>query len=63
MKYSYYKSRHDQRPIRDSRDSKYLINKNHPEHNIWVLRQKHDNGSQSNKNTGNNGNALMKTNK
>jgi hypothetical protein len=43
-KYSSYKGRHDQTPIRDSRDSKYFVNKNHPEHNKWVQQQKHDNG-------------------
>jgi hypothetical protein len=44
-KYSSYKGHHDQQPIRDSRDSKYFVNKNHPEHNNWVKQQKHDNGN------------------
>ncbi|PKL83495.1 MAG: hypothetical protein CVV24_04590 [Ignavibacteriae bacterium HGW-Ignavibacteriae-3] len=44
-KYSSYKGRHDQQPIRDSRDSKYYANKYHPEHNNWVKQQKHDNGN------------------
>jgi hypothetical protein len=43
-KYYSYKGRHDQQLIRDSRDSKYFVNKNHPEHNKWVQQQKHDNG-------------------
>lgn len=43
-KYSSYKDRHDQQVIRDSRDSKYFVNKNHPEHNNWIQQQKHDNG-------------------
>ena len=43
-KYSSYRGRHDQQPIRDSRDSRYFVNKNHPEHNNWVRQQKHDNG-------------------
>jgi len=43
-KYSSYKGRHDQQPIRDSRDSKYFVNKKHPEHNNWVKQQKHDQG-------------------
>ncbi len=43
-KYSSYKNRHDQQPIRDSKDSKYFVNKNHPEHNNWLKQQKHDNG-------------------
>ena len=30
QKYGSYKGRHDQQPIRDSRDSKYFVNKNHP---------------------------------
>lgn len=41
-KYSSYKGRKDQQPIRDSRDSKYFVNKNHPEHNNWVKQQKKD---------------------
>ena len=41
-KYFVYKGRHDQELIRDSRDSKYFVNKNHPEHNNWVQKQKHD---------------------
>jgi hypothetical protein len=51
-KYSSYRDRHDQQAIRDSRDSKYFVNKNHPEHNNWVKQQKHDNGN----NKGNKGN-------
>lgn len=43
-KYSSYRNRHDQQAIRDSRDSKYFVNKNHPEHNNWVKQQGHDNG-------------------
>jgi hypothetical protein len=41
-----FKGRHDQHPIRDSHESKYFVNKNHPEHNNWVKQQKHgsDNG-------------------
>ncbi len=41
--YKKYKGHHDQQIIRDSRDSKYYVNKNHPEHNNWVKQQKHDN--------------------
>lgn len=43
-KYSKFKNRHDQQIIRDSRDSKYYVNKNHPEHENWLIQQKHDNG-------------------
>ncbi len=35
-KYSSYRGRHDQQSIRDSRDSRYYSNKNHPEHNNWM---------------------------
>lgn len=52
-KYSSHKGRHDQQPIRDSRDSKYFTNENHPEHNNWVKQQKHDNGRGSEKGHGN----------
>ena len=44
-KYASYKGRHDQQPIRDSRDSKYFVNKNHPEHNNWAKQQKNDDGN------------------
>ncbi len=43
-KYGSFKDRHDQQPIRDSRDSKYFGNRNHPEHNNWIKQQRHDNG-------------------
>ncbi|MDP2207673.1 MAG: hypothetical protein Q8K98_02710 [Bacteroidota bacterium] len=49
-KYSSYKGRHDQQPIRDSGDSKYFVNKNHPEHNNWVKQQKHDQGKGNDQN-------------
>ncbi len=62
-KYSSYKGRHDQQPIRDSRDSKYFQNKYHPEHNNWVKQQKHDNGNNNGLNKGNNGNDRKKDNK
>ena len=52
-KYSSYKNRHDQQPIRDSRDSKYFANKYHPEHNNWVKQQKHDNGNSKSMHKGN----------
>ena len=54
-KYSSFKGLHDQQPIRDSRDSKYFVNKNHPQHNTWVKQQKHDNGNHNGQNKGNNG--------
>ena len=54
--YATYKDKHDQQPIRDSKDSKYFVNKNHPQHNTWVQQQKHDNGNNKGQNKGNNGN-------
>jgi hypothetical protein len=44
-KYASYKGSHDQQPIRDSRDSKYFVNANHPEHNNWAKQQKPDKGN------------------
>jgi hypothetical protein len=41
-RYASFKGRHDQEVIRDSRETKYFINKNHPEHNNWVKQQRHD---------------------
>ena len=52
-KYSSYKGRRDQQPIRDSRDSKYYVNKRHPEHNNWVKQQKSNNGKGKSKGRGN----------
>jgi hypothetical protein len=54
-KYSSFKGQHDQQPIRDSKDSKYFANKNHPEHNNWVQQQKHGNNKSLDLNRGNNG--------
>ena len=62
-KYSSYRGRHDQQPIRDSRDSKYFVNKNHPEHNNWIQQQKHDNGNHNGRNKENNGNGGKKDHK
>ncbi|PIW98424.1 MAG: hypothetical protein COZ80_10685 [Ignavibacteria bacterium CG_4_8_14_3_um_filter_37_9] len=52
-KYSSFKGRHDQKMIRDSRDSKYFENRNHPEHNNWIKQQKHDNGNDKGQNRSN----------
>lgn len=51
--YSSYKDRHDQPLIRDSRDSRYFVNKNHPEHNNWLKQQRQDNGHRKGKGRGN----------
>jgi len=45
--YASYKGRHDQQPIRDSRDAKYYVNPKHPEHNNWMKQQAHDNGNRN----------------
>ena len=51
--YSSYRGRHDQDDIRDSRDSKYFVNKNHPQHNNWMKQQRHDNGKGKGRGHGN----------
>ena len=56
--YASYKGRHDQQAIRDTKESKYFVNKNHPEHNNWVKEQK--NGKGNNGNGKGNGNAKDK---
>ncbi len=53
-KYSIYKGRHDQEMIRNSHDSKYFVNKNHPEHNNWVKQQKLDKNNGKGKDHGDN---------
>jgi len=50
--YSSYKGRQDQEVIRDSRDQKYFVNKNHPEHNNWVKQQKQHKGKSTEKGRG-----------
>lgn len=59
-KYSSYRDHHDQQPIRDSRDSKYYANKNHPEHKNWVKQQKNDDNNRNKMNNGNQGNGRNK---
>jgi hypothetical protein len=39
-KYASYKGRHDQESIRDSRDQKYFVNAQHPEHKNWLRQQR-----------------------
>jgi hypothetical protein len=43
-KYASFKGQKDQQSIRDSKDSKYFVNKNHPQHNTWVQQQKQNKG-------------------
>jgi hypothetical protein len=47
-KYATFKDRHDQQPIRDSRDAKYFVNKNHPEHGKWVEQNRQGQGNKGN---------------
>jgi hypothetical protein len=42
--YIQYRGRHDQQPIRDSRDNRYYANPGHPHHNEWHGNDHHDNG-------------------
>ena len=40
-KYASFRNRHDQSVIRDSRDERYFVNKNHPMHNQWKGNDEH----------------------
>ena len=62
QKYSSFKGRHDQQPIRDSKDSKYFVNKNHPQHNTWVQQQKQVSSKPNGLNKENNGKGNVKQN-
>jgi len=42
-KYASYRGHHDQEIIRNSRDSRYFVNRNHPEHNKWKQQRGHRN--------------------
>ncbi len=52
-KYGSFKGAHDQQPIRDSRETRYFANKDHPEHARWSEQQRQGRG---NNGKGNNGN-------
>ena len=61
--YASSKGRHGQQPIRDSRDTKYFANKNHPEHDNWVKQQAQKKGGGNGNGNGNgssNGNGEAK---
>jgi hypothetical protein len=60
-KYFSYRGRHDQVLIRDSRDSKYFVIKNHPEHSNW-MKQKEKSNNSNNKNMNNSKNNKNKNN-
>lgn len=55
-KYYSFRGRHDQQVIFRSNDSKYFINKSHPEHNKWIEKQKHNKRINKIKNVDNNSN-------
>jgi|SRR5215831_17915144 len=42
IKYAKFRGHHDQDMIRDSRDEKYFVNKDHPEHERWRKDHEHD---------------------
>ncbi|GAA0529780.1 hypothetical protein [Chitinophaga japonensis] len=44
VKYAGYKGRHDQVVIRDSRDSRYYVIKDHPQHKHWKKEQRKGKG-------------------
>ncbi|MFA6233393.1 MAG: hypothetical protein WC824_04275 [Bacteroidota bacterium] len=48
-KYASYKGRHGQPFIRDSKDSKYFVNKNHPQHSKWAGEKKQRGGNDGNR--------------
>lgn len=53
-KYASYKNKRGQLVIKDSKDSKYFRNKNHPEHKNWLAKQKgNDNKKVKNNDKGN----------
>jgi hypothetical protein len=43
-KYVGYKGNHSQEAIRNSQDSKYFVNKDHPQHNQWKKDNNHAGG-------------------
>jgi len=54
-KYSSYQGRQGQQPIRDSREPKYYVNKNHPEHQTWVQNQRGNGNNGRGNGNGNSG--------
>ena len=51
QQYNGFKGKHDQTPIRDSKEEKYFENKKHPQHSQW---EKDHSGNNRNKERGNN---------
>jgi len=57
LKYISYSNKHDQQVIRDSREEKYYVNKNHPKHKEWKNKGgKYGNNGNGNNNGKGNGN-------
>ncbi|BAV08198.1 hypothetical protein SAMN05421788_1122 [Filimonas lacunae] len=57
--YASFKGKHDQTPIRDSKEEKYFENRKHPQHSQWVKDhpdQGKGNNGKGNNGKGNNGN-------
>lgn len=48
-KYASYKGRHNQENIRNSNDSRYFVNKNHPQHSKWKNESHGNSGNRGNK--------------
>ena len=48
-KYAGYRGNHSQQAIRDSHDSRYFVNKDHPEHNKWKEDNKRHERNNGNK--------------
>lgn len=44
-RYASFRGRHDQQPIRDSRDARYFAIARHPEHGNWVKQQQREHGN------------------
>lgn len=57
-KYASYRGQHGQGNIRNSNDSRYFENRNHPQHSKWKKEGGGNNGNKENK--GNNGNKKHK---
>jgi hypothetical protein len=54
-KYAGYRNNHSQEAIRNSHDSRYFVNKDHPEHNNWKSDNNgRDRGNNDHQNRGNN---------
>ena len=50
VKYAASNERSDQQSIRNSHESKYFVNKNHPEHSKWKENKNNQKGNQDQKN-------------